>query len=86
MHFLLSQWILDFVGEHACGEAGNHFLRFLDVSGMQHVIVDQHIVSEECHLRCRGDHDRAHCSLADRHYEPCALCLQRDHRLIVRVL
>lgn len=57
MHFVLRQRVFDFIGEHACREARDDLFGSLYASGVQHVVVDQHVIPEERHLEW-GDRDQ----------------------------
>lgn len=50
MDILLGQWIFDLVGEDTGRETRDDLLRPLEIGGVQHIVVDQHVVSEECRL------------------------------------
>jgi len=48
--FVLCEWVFDFVREHTSRKTRYDFLDPFDVSSMEDIVVDEHIVTEESHL------------------------------------
>lgn len=51
VNFLLCEWIFDLVREHTCRKTRYNFLCFFDVSSMEDIVIDQHVITEESHLQ-----------------------------------
>ena len=47
MDLLLCEGVVDLVGEHAGRETGDDFLRLGDACGVEDVVVNQRVISEE---------------------------------------
>jgi len=50
VNFFLCEWVFDLVWEHTSRKTRYDFLDPFDVSSMEDIVVDEHIVTEESHL------------------------------------
>lgn len=57
VNLALVERVSHFIGEHTCREAGDDFLGLREMSGVQDVVVDEHVVAEESELRCMKRHE-----------------------------
>jgi len=49
--FLLCEWILDLVWEYTCRKTRYNFFCPFDMSGVEDIVIDQHIITKESHLQ-----------------------------------
>jgi hypothetical protein len=51
VNLLLCEWVVDFVREDTRRKTRNDFLYPFDVSSVENIVIDQHVVAKESHLQ-----------------------------------